>query len=396
MRHLFATVLFAIAVTFAMPAIAQLPQPGDLVSTRAMAVRDVPTGIQAWQFRYWTTKPDDRRWRQDQRFNQADLEPRDQLTQATGIVITPRAVTPARPRRVIAWTHGAWGVAEKCAPSSSSNFFTATAAIEAVREGYTVVAPDYPGLGSINQHPFLVGPDTARSVLDAVRAVRNMAGMAAGSEFAVWGESQGGHAALWTASEAPSYAPELTLVGTAAAAPPTDLAANLREGSDKNARALLLSFALHSWSTLYGFSMDDIVNRANQGIINRLALNNCVSLDKKPKLGTILGIVTVARATRKKDIATIEPWGSFARANSVDAARISGPLLIAQSRNDTIVAPSVTRKFAKVACRLGTRLHWIDMSGDHGNSARESAVATLAWIDARFNGVPPPNDCRRI
>lgn len=396
MRQLLAAVLLVILSAFALPAAAQFPRPGDLVSTRAIAVQDVPTGMQAWQFRYWTTKPDDRDWRRDQPFNRPDLKRRDQLTQATGIVITPRAVAPARPRRVIAWTHGAWGVAEKCAPSLSPNFFTATAAIEAVREGYIVVAPDYPGLGSVNQHPFLVGPDTARSVLDAVRAVRNMAGVKAGSDFAVWGESQGGHAALWTSSEAKSYAPELTLVGTAAAAPPSDLAANLREGSDKNARALLLSFAMHSWSTLYGFSMDEITNRANQGIINRLALNNCVSLDKKPKLGTILGIVTLARATRKKDIATIEPWGSFARANSVDAARVPGPLLIAQSSNDTIVAPSVTRKFAKAACRHGTRIHWIDMYGDHGNSARESAVATLAWIDARFNGTTPPNDCRRI
>src|SRR3546814_2887094 len=76
-------------------------------------------------------------------------------------------------------------------------------------------------------------------LLDAVRAARAIPGAAAGSSFAVWGESQGGHAALWTAIAARSYAPELTLVGTAAAAPPTDLAANLREGSDMNARALL-------------------------------------------------------------------------------------------------------------------------------------------------------------
>ncbi|MGQ2932445.1 MAG: hypothetical protein ACT6Q3_18365, partial [Sphingopyxis sp.] len=121
-----------------------------------------------------------------------------------------------------------------------------------------------------------------------------------------------------------SYARDLTLVGAAAAAPPTDLAANLREGSDKNARALLLSFTLHSWSELYGFSLDAIANRTNQGIIHRLAQNNCVSLENKPKLGAILGIVTVARATKKKDIATIEPWGSWARSNSVDPARVPG------------------------------------------------------------------------
>src|SRR3546814_18250510 len=68
------------------------------------------------------------------------------------------------------------------------------------------------------------------SVLGAVRGAREVPGAAAGSTFAVGGESQGGHAALWTAISARSYAPDLTLVATAAAAPPTDLAANLREG----------------------------------------------------------------------------------------------------------------------------------------------------------------------
>src|SRR3546814_6948003 len=95
-------------------------------------------------------------------------------------------------------------------------------------------------------HPFLVGPDTANAVLDAVRAAREIPGAAAGSDFAVWGESQGGQAALWTAITARSYAPDLTLVGTAAAAPPTDLAANLRDGSDKNARPLLPSSEEHT------------------------------------------------------------------------------------------------------------------------------------------------------
>lgn len=374
MRHLLAAVLLTILSALSLPVAAQ--QAGRLISAEPM--QETPAGVQAWRVKYWTT-------------NQYG-----KLFQVTGIVAAPREAIPPRPRRVIAWTHGAWGVAEKCAPSLSPNFFAATAGIDAVSRGYVVVAPDYIGLASPTMHPFLVGPDTAHSVLDGVRAAREISGAAAGSDFAVWGESQGGHAALWTATAARSYAPDLKLIATAAAAPPTDLAANLREGSDKNARALLLSFTLHSWSTLYGFSMDGVANRTNQGIITRLAQNNCVSLEKKPKLGTILGILTIVRATKNKDIAKIEPFGSFARANSVDAARIPGPLLIAQSRNDTIVAPSVTRKFAKAVCRRGTQLRWIEMTGDHGASARESSVETINWIGARFDSAAEQNDCRRV
>ena len=374
MRHFYAVILLAVMSALSLPVAAQPSR--YLISAQPMA--NAPPGVQAWRVQYWTTNGSGQRFA------------------VTGIVAAPMEAIPPRPRRVIAWTHGAWGVAEKCAPSLSPNFFEYSAGMDAVRSGYVVVAPDYIGLASPTMHPFLVGPDTANAVLDAVRATREIPGAAAGSSFAVWGESQGGHAALWTASAARSYAPDLTLVATAAAAPPTDLAANLREGSDKNARALLLSFALHSWSTLHGFSMDGITNRTNQGIINRLAQNNCVAFNKKPRLGTILGILTIARATKNKDIARIEPFGSFARTNSVDPARIPSPLLIAQSRNDTIVAPTVTRKFAKSACRRGTPLRWIDMTGDHGASARESSQETIGWITSRFDGNPPPNDCRRI
>jgi len=374
MRHLLAAVLLAILSVLSLPAEAQ--QPRYLISAQPMT--DTPPGTQAWRMQYWTTNGSGQR------------------LAVTGIVAAPMEAIPPRPRRVIAWTHGAWGVAEKCAPSLSPNFFEYSAGMNAVRNGYVVVAPDYIGLASPTMHPFLVGTDTANAVLDAVRAAREIPGAATGSSFAVWGESQGGHAALWTAISARSYAPDLTLVGTAAAAPPTDLAANLTQGSDKNARALLLSFALHSWSTLYGFSLDPIVNRTNQGIVRRLSENNCVSFNAKPKLGTILGILTIARATKNKDIAKIEPFASFERTNSVDPARVPGPLLIAQSSRDTIVAPAVTRKFAKAVCKRGTPIRWIDMTGDHGASAKDSAQETIGWITARFDGNAPPNDCRRI
>ena len=45
----------------------------------------------------------------------------------------------------------------------------------------------------------------------------------ASNRFAVWGHSQGGHAALYTGEVAARYAPDLKLVGVAAAAPATYL-----------------------------------------------------------------------------------------------------------------------------------------------------------------------------
>src|SRR3546814_5632228 len=104
--------------------------------------------------------------------------------------------------------------------SSDLDFFPYSAGMDAVRNGYVVGAPDYIGLASPTLHPFLVGPDTANAVLHGVRAARDIQGAAAGSNFAVGRESEGGHAALRTEKGARSYAPDLALVATATRAEP--------------------------------------------------------------------------------------------------------------------------------------------------------------------------------
>jgi len=372
--------LFAAALVI--PSVAATPasaqQAGALVE--AEPVRETPAGMQAWRIQYWTTRGDGARQR------------------VTGMVVAPREALPREPRRVIAWAHGTSGVVERCALSTSPQFFSATPALaEMVRQGYVVVAPDYPGLGSSMPHPYLVGGDTARSVLDAVRAARAITGAAAGTRFAAWGESQGGHAALWTASQARQYAPELQLVGTAAAAPPTALADNFRLGADPNIRAMLTSFATYSWSKRFGASLSTIARRNVRGVITRLAQNNCIELGKTPRIGTILGIAIVRNALEGKDLATISPWDAIIRDNSVDPLTVPGPVLIAQSAEDPIVAPAVTRSFVLALCRSRAPLRWIALpGGSHATTALDSATPTLDWIGARFAGEAAPNDCAAL
>ena len=352
-------------------------QAGQLIA--ADPVVDTPAGMQAWRIRYWS------------------LDGANRPQQLSGMVVAPREAMPREARPVIAWTHGTSGVVSRCAPSLSPNFWTATPALDAVVSGNVVVAPDYPGLGSAGVHPYLVGVPTARSTLDAVRAAHQIAGAAAGVRFAVWGESQGGHAALWTGQEARRYAPDLQLVGVAAAAPPTDLIANLRSGKDPSIRAFLTAFTAYSWSRYYGAPLASLGKRQTQGIITRLAENNCIALDSKPKLGTMIGVLVLRRDLKNVDLGVIQPWARHSRTNSASAAAIDTPLLIAQNAADVIVNPAVTRRFARQACALNKRVRWIDIAGKgHETSAKDSAAATLAWIADRFAGKRAPSDCGKI
>ena len=79
------------------------------------------------------------------------------------------------------------------------------------------------------------------------------------------------------------------------------------------------------------------------------------------------------------------------------ASEITAPLLIAQSDQDVVVAPAVTRSFAKAYCKRRLPLRFVPLPGGaHEHSARDSATATLDWIDDRFAGNPPPDDCASL
>lgn len=387
MRHIVPMMLAALAL-LTCPIAAQAQRGGLPGAIDAQAagllisadpVTDTPPGMQAWRIRYWTRTEDNR------------------PVASTGMVVAPREAQPARPRNVISWAHGTSGVAQDCALSTRADFFAITPALgDMIRAGYVVAASDYPGLGTPGPNAYLAGRETARAVIDAVRAARAIPGAYAGNRFAVWGESQGGHAALWTSVEAGSYARDLALVATAAAAPPTNLPRNLAESSDANVRAFLMAFVSHSWSERYGAPMGSLFNPISRGVATRLARNNCVQLDATPRLGTILGVLAIKDAIRDTDIATVPVWGDLARRHSVNPRSLRGPVLIAQSVTDPVVAPQVTRDFARQVCR-SRGLRWIDLpGGDHARSATNSAAETLAWLADRFAGRRPINDCRRI
>ena len=361
----------------AVPASAIAQTPGTLID--AQPVVATPPGMQAWRVHYWT------------------MSDRGQPIRVSGMVVAPREAMPVKPRKVLAWTHGTWGVTSRCTPAPAE-FFAATPILaDAIRRGYTVVAPDYPGLGSQVPHGYLAGVSTGRSVLDAVRSARKIPGAAAGSDYAVWGESQGGHAALWTGQLSKGYAPDLRLVGVAAAAPPTDLVRNLTAGTDASVRAFLTAFTAFSWSQHFGAPLATLGGPSTQGVIRRLAQNNCVKLGAKPKLGTILGVMVLRRDLKSVDLGRIQPWARISRENSPTARPYGVPFLIAQNPQDALVGADVTQDFARRLCHAGGRVRYVSIAGKgHETSAADSKDATLDWIDARFAGGPAPSDCGSI
>ncbi|WP_433789963.1 lipase family protein [Actinoplanes sp. CA-252034] len=137
---------------------------------------------------------------------------------ATGLVLTPKT---GKKNRTVAWGHGTTGLADTCAPSTNQTVFWNEARLaiaEMLSRGWTVAAPDYPGLGTAQNHPYLIGASAGRSLIDNVRAARNL-DSALSTQYVVDGHSQGGQGSLFANQLAASYDGNLVLKGTAAIAP---------------------------------------------------------------------------------------------------------------------------------------------------------------------------------
>jgi len=137
---------------------------------------------------------------------------------ATGLIMTPKT---NKKYKTVVWGHGTTGLADQCTPSLNQNVFwpEARAAIQALlTKGWTVAAPDYPGLGTSAAHPYLIGASEGRSIIDSAKAARNL-DSSLSVYYAVDGHSQGGQGALFSGELAPSYDGSLVLRGVVAIAP---------------------------------------------------------------------------------------------------------------------------------------------------------------------------------
>jgi alpha-beta hydrolase superfamily lysophospholipase len=262
-----------------------------------------------------------------------------------------------------------------------------------VARGYAVAATDYPGLGTRGAHPYLIGPSEARAVLDSVRAARALPQVGAGSRFAVWGHSQGGHAALFTGELARSYAPELQLAGVAAAAPATELAELFRADSHGPAGMVLGTFALWAWSKVYNLSLDGVIVPTAPLVLEKIA-QTCN--DEQQDLGRLAFAIQplMREGFLAIDITKVDPWRRLMNENTPGRAPAGAPVFLAQGTADKVVRPRVTEEFKGILCGRGTPVRFVTVpGGDHGASAKRGAHAAVAWIADRFAGEQAPSDC---
>jgi alpha-beta hydrolase superfamily lysophospholipase len=312
----------------------------------------------------------------------------------SGVIIIPAGEPPPNGWPIVAWAHPTTGIVPRCAPSLAIFIFQQIAGSRPLLErGFAIAATDYPGLGTPGPHPYLVGESEARAVIDSVRAVRSFPGLANATRYAVWGHSQGGQASLFTGIISQSYAPELQLLGVAAAAPATDLATLMTDDLNTTGGRNLTAMTVWSWSRVYGAPADSVVAAAAMPTVDRLA-TECIEsvfdiiLRDRTSGPLAREFLTVANP------ATHEPWKSLLAKNTPGVLPPQVPVFLAQGTSDGLVRSPVTAAYMRKLCNNGSRVRMLMMPNvSHGFAGRDAADDAVNWIADRFAGQPVPNDC---
>ncbi|MFM7064717.1 MAG: lipase family protein [Actinomycetes bacterium] len=307
-----------------------------------------------------------------------------------GMVFTPTTPVPAGGRPVLAWAHGTLGQGDACVPSRSANPLGDLDWIaQAMSYGWVVAATDYAGLGTPGPAAYLIGRDEAKDVLNSVRAAAQLEDTATNAQLLVFGHSQGGHSALWTADQAAAYAPELQLVAASAAAPAAELDPLVKLQWDQVLGWAIAPDVVVDWPAVYpDLDPQAVLTSVGRKNVARIA-ELCI------KAAAIEGLVRNKLFKQQmftKDPTTLPAWAEALDAQSAPVPKV--PTLVLQSESDNVILPQTTSKFLVDSCAAGAPLSqmWID-GVTHMQTAIVGGPSVMMWLRQRLEGVPNVPNC---
>jgi alpha-beta hydrolase superfamily lysophospholipase len=335
--------------------------------------RGLPAGVEGWRVLYRSTDAAGR------------------PLAVSGLVLQPAEPPTDGRRSLVAIAHGSTGIAEECAPSLSARPLAPLPAVEeALEAGFAVVATDLPGLGTPGPHPYLIGATSAHAVLDSARAAADVLAIAP-DDLAVWGFSQGGHAALFAGELAPTYAPELGLKGVVAFAPATDLERMLADAQGTVFGTLLTVNAAVAWSEADPtLDLEDVIEPDSVATARDVA-GRCLD-------GTSLPVSTIQSIRLRDDVAPLDAptaaaWRPILEANT-PTGRIAVPLLVFHGAADPFIDPAITESHVADRCAAGDDVELRIVPGaEHFTLTWRVAEDAVAWTQDRFDGVATSGGC---
>lgn len=368
-----------------------------LLASTDFGAFQVPYGATVYRMRYTT-------------------QDRGQLVEATAVVAVPKGEdVPAGPLPIILHEHGTTGFVDECAPSHPNNAgaLSAVPALMAAM-GYVFVGPDYIGMNGFGEpatvrHAYMVAEQAAIGSWDAVRAARRALVselepvVETTRQVVPWGESQGGHAALFAEQYAPYYAPEFDVPAVVQLVGPPNLLPVLQYATAELASgsgiAMVSLAAMHEW---YGqlAPLDTILTNEPptflaDSVLAAIYPEDRCDIEGVPRVDTVAQIFNLPAlmniATGNWD--ALAPWSCYYKENSLPTSSVTPqryvPTLMVYGENDDLMYPETGRESFVELCDLGWQLDYLECSGaSHTDAAILSLTEQFEWVAARLAGEP--------
>ncbi len=323
----------------------------------------------------------------------------------SGTIAMPKGKAPAGGWPVTTWGHGTTGIGPLCAPSRDTpdgpeHGFLAlkqTMMDDYIKRGYVVVGTDYEGLGGPGLHPFLQGVSEGRGIIDIVRAARALDAQI-GSRYVVIGHSQGGQAELFAASLGPAYAPELKLIGNAAMAPASHIAATVQAMTRDDKPSYALGYAMY---VLQSFASNhpaiDLNKILTPEALAHLPQTRVDCISKTVSEGYWATAIPKDQFIAGADLSDVL---KIAAENDPGTLRIAAPTLVLQGTADDTVMPAWTDAVVRALCKNGNGVSYKVYPGaTHETIVTRAAADIRAFVDARFarkKPKKPSSDCGNL
>ncbi|MCW2968542.1 MAG: hypothetical protein JWM71_2314, partial [Solirubrobacteraceae bacterium] len=220
--------------------------------------------------------------------------------------------------------------------------------------------------------PFLIGPAEGRSVIDIVSAARGLSPKI-GKRWAAIGHSQGGHATLWAAALAKSYAPQLKLTGALPLAPASHIGeqAALINTIQGNPFGGLPALIVAAAADDAGLDPATVFSDKAMALYPQISQ---VCLDKLSQQDSFGGLSLSEHFRAGYDR---QPLVDRISANDPEDLTIKVPLMIAQGKAETTVFPTYTDQTLADLEGRGTKITYKTYEG-----VNQSAVVQASRKDA--------------
>lgn len=262
-------------------------------------------------------------------------------------------------------------------------------------QGYAVTVPDFEGT---DLH-WVAGQESGWSTLDSLRATKTYLGMSKNQKIGLFGYSGGSIAGEWASELAPSYAPELNIVGTAIGGVPVHLAHNLKYINGSDSWSGVIPAVLVSLGRAFGIKVKRYESAYGKKVVNEVK-NECI--------GGFNGNYPGLRVQKlvKKKYKRFLRVPAFARVvNTLIMGSTPGhprmPMYMGVGRHDgtgddVMVAKDVMG-LAHQYCGQGVKVQFEIYEGsDHTQGGLNFFPRGMSFLAQRFAGAPFAGNCADI